>query len=199
MAGFSDAKSASGVREWRKSTAKGGELLDPFSSETFEILKNLSFQHDRLNVNRRIYVKESSKDANVPPYGEDDVKALLDAKSLTIREFVRLRSLGLVESRIFEKYRRDVALLLPSQLLDSRFAASIERTDAQGVTREIRPGWHAIGKADVEDLFRQGFLDAKTRDAAIRSLETLEKRSKDVLGSVSRTRASLESLKASLA
>lgn len=105
MAGFSDVSNASGVREWRKHAVGRTEIVDPFSSEAFELIRNLSFQQDRLNVNGRLYVKEFQKSAKVPPFTEEDVRALVESKSVTISDFVKLKALGLVEAKIFEKFR----------------------------------------------------------------------------------------------
>ncbi|MFZ3233639.1 MAG: hypothetical protein WA194_09245 [Patescibacteria group bacterium] len=88
--------------------------------------------------------------------------------------------MGLVDAATYVRLKAEVAKALPSQLLDSRFSATMERPGANGSSVEISPGWHGIGRADLEALAKEGAISSEIFKSASESVDLLEKRLNDL-------------------
>lgn len=115
--------------------------------------------------------------------------------SLTIADLVKLKEAGLIGAKTFAAHRGAAAKRLSEQLLDPRFAASVETRTRSGSVAEIRPSWHGIDRKTLDALLREGHLEAAAHKAASESLALLEKRAEVFRFSQGETRSQLSDLR----
>lgn len=204
LAGFSEEITKDGKRHWYRDSSiandpdgksTGREEVDPFGGEAFSLIRNVAFQQDRLDILIRLVEKSREPNALHEAYSDEDISIFEKNGSVTVADLVKLKGAGLVDAKLFSAHRAAVAKRLPEQLLDPRFAASVETRTRSGSVTEIRPSWHGIDRKTLDALLRDGHLDASVHKAALESLALLDERA-EILGiSQKETRSKLSNLR----